>query len=131
MKKILAVAAAGAAFCASAAGGGTLAEGFDAPPRNCYPETWYHFINGNVTKEGIAADLDALKAAGVSGVQFFHGGGIGTEPWPGVPEPLDCLSAKWDDCVRFIADECHARGLTFKMQNCPGWSMSGGPWIKP
>ncbi len=130
MKKKLFALVAGMAVGAWAADAGKLAAGFDAPPHDCFPETWYHFINGNVTKEGIAADLDALKQAGVSGVQFFHGGGIGTEPWPGVPEPLNCLSAKWDDCVRYIADECHTRGLTFKMQNCPGWSMSGGPWIK-
>ena len=45
--------------------------------------------------------------------------------------PIPCLSGKWVDLVKFVSDECHKRGLTFKMQNCPGWSMSGGPWITP
>ncbi len=94
------------------------------------PETWFHIIGGNASKEGIVADLDAIKAAGISGIQFFHGQGDGSL-WPGVTNPIPCLSEQWVDLVRFISDECHKRHLTFKMQNCPGWSMSGGPWITP
>ena len=94
------------------------------------PETWFHIIGGNASKEGIVADLDAIKAAGISGIQFFHGQGDGSL-WPGVTNPIPCLSGKWVDLVKFVSDECHKRGLTFKMQNCPGWSMSGGPWITP
>ena len=97
---------------------------------DCAPETWFHVIGGNASKEGVAADLDAIAAAGISGIQFFHGkdyGGL----WPGVTKPIPCLSAEWEDLVRFTSEECRRRGLTFKMQNCPGWSMSGGPWVTP
>ena len=94
------------------------------------PETWFHVIGGNASKAGITADLDAIAAAGIGGIQFFHGHANGQD-WPGVVRPIPCLSADWEDLVRFTADECHKRGLTFKMQNCPGWSMSGGPWITP
>ena len=97
---------------------------------DCAPETWFHVIGGNASKEGIVADLDAIRAAGISGIQFFHGQGDGSL-WPGVTNPIPCLSEQWIDLVRFISDECHKRHLTFKMQNCPGWSMSGGPWITP
>ena len=91
------------------------------------PETWFHLIGGNVSKEGITADLEAIKAAGIGGIQFFHGQFGG--PWPGVEEQIPCLSPKWDDLVRHIGLECARLGLTLKLQNCPGWSMSGGPWI--
>ena len=37
------------------------------------PETWFHLIGGNVSKAGITADLEAIKAAGFGGIQFFHG----------------------------------------------------------
>ena len=97
---------------------------------DCAPETWFHVIGGNASKAGIVADLDAIRAAGISGIQFFHGQGDGSL-WPGVTNPIPCLSEQWIDLVRFISDECHKRHLTFKMQNCPGWSMSGGPWITP
>ena len=51
------------------------------------PETWFHVIGGNASKEGIVADLDALHAAGVGGIQFFHGHADG-ELWPGVTNPF-------------------------------------------
>ncbi len=93
------------------------------------PETWFHVIGGNVTQEGLSADLEAISEAGYGGIQFFHGAARDGKLWPGVKEPVECLSPKWDELVGFIAEECEKRGLTFKMQNCPGWSMSGGPWI--
>ena len=95
------------------------------------PETWFHIIGGNASKAGLTADLEALKEAGFGGIQFFHGQYGKAEAWEGVAEQIPCLSAKWDDLVRYAADECERLGLTFKMQNCPGWSMSGGPWIAP
>ena len=95
------------------------------------PETWFHVIGGNASKEGLLADIAALADAGVSGIQFFHGGWAKDEPWPGVTDMIPCLSGKWLDLVKTAEEECHRRGLSFKMQNCPGWSMSGGPWITP
>jgi len=98
--------------------------------RDCAPETWFHIIGGNASKEGMAADIAAIKAAGIGGIQLFHGHADGSL-WPGVTNPIPCLSAQWADLVRFAEAECHRHGLTFKMQNCPGWSMSGGPWVTP
>ena len=119
---ILAVCIGGAACAVDMAA-------FRAPAREHRPETWFHLIGGNVAKAGLAADLDAVASAGISGIQLFHGQFGG--PWPGVSPQIPCLSADWDDLIRFAADGCAARGLSFKMQNCPGWSMSGGPWIAP
>ena len=104
-------------------------EAFRQPPRAAYPETWFHLIGGNVAKAGMAADIEAIAEAGISGIQLFHGQFGG--PWPGVERQIPCLSADWEDLIRFAAEACAARGLSFKMQNCPGWSMSGGPWIAP
>ena len=107
-----------------------LATTFAAPPKTARPETWFHLINGNVSKEGITADLEAISAAGISGIQLFHGNIGGRGLWPGVTNPVYCLSAKWEDNILHAATECRRLGLTFRMQNCPGWSMSGGPWIR-
>ena len=95
------------------------------------PEIWFHIIGGNASKVGLTADMESLKDAGFGGIQFFHGQFGAPEEWDGVPEQIPCLSAKWDDLVAHAASECDRLGLTFKMQNCPGWSMSGGPWIAP
>ncbi|MGN0853580.1 MAG: glycosyl hydrolase [Kiritimatiellia bacterium] len=102
---------------------------FQSPAAGRHPETWFHLIGGNVAKAGLDADLDAIKAAGISGIQLFHGQFGG--PWPGVSPQIPCLSADWDDLIKYAAEGCAKRGLVFKMQNCPGWSMSGGPWITP
>ncbi|MDR1517832.1 MAG: hypothetical protein LBS52_07055 [Dysgonamonadaceae bacterium] len=101
---------------------------FKSPEPVFYPETWFHFIGGNVSKAGITADLEAIAAARISGIQLFHGQFGGA--WIGVNEQITCLSPQWDELVRFVAEECRRLGLRFTMQNCPGWAMSGGPWIK-
>lgn len=102
---------------------------FLAPPKVYHPETWFHFIGGNVSKEGITRDLEAIAKAGFSGIQFFHGQFGG--PWPGVDPQITSLSANWDDAVKHAAIECRRLGLNFSMNNCPGWATSGGPWIEP
>ena len=102
---------------------------FKHPSKVYYPETWFHFIGGNVSLPGITADLEAISAAGISGVQLFHGQFGGA--WPGVDKQIPCLSPQWDNAVKHTAEECKRLGLRFTMQNCPGWAMSGGPWITP
>ncbi len=102
---------------------------FLKPGKVYYPETWFHFIGGNVAKKGITADLEAIAGAGISGITLFHGQFGG--PWPHVDTPITCLSPLWDDAVRYTALECRRLGLKFSMENCPGWAMAGGPWIKP
>lgn len=101
---------------------------FLSPAKIHYPETWFHYIGGNVSLEGITADLENIAAAGISGVQLFHGQFGG--PWPQVDTQIACLSPLWDNAVKHTAEECRRLGLRFTMQNCPGWAMSGGPWIE-
>jgi hypothetical protein len=102
---------------------------FKTPPKVYHPETWFHFIGGNVAEKGITADLEAIAGAGLSGIQFFHGQFGGA--WPGVEPQIICLSESWEKALRYTAEECRRLGLRFTMQNCPGWAMSGGPWIEP
>ena len=91
------------------------------------PEAWLEFMGGNVRMDGLRLDLQAIKDAGISGVQFFHINRGGA--WPECPEQIPCMSEKWEDVVRFLGDECARLGLVLTVQNCPGWSQSGGPWI--
>lgn len=102
---------------------------FLKPPKLNRPETWFHYIGGNVSKEGITKDLEAIAIAGFSGIHLFHGQFGG--PWPGVQPQITSLSPKWDDAVHHTAQECKRLGLRFTMNNTPGWATSGGPWIEP
>ena len=94
------------------------------------PEAWLELMGGNVRKDGLRLDLEAIRDAGISGVQLFHIGDRGSGVWPGCENTqTPCLSAGWDDLVSFLGDECKRLGLALTVQNCPGWSQSGGPWV--
>ena len=102
-----------------------LSNEFKSPSNNYYPETWFHLNGNNISKEGLTLDLEAIKEAGLQGIHLFNKSG---RPFPNV-KPIKILSPEWEDMIRHAADECKRLGLKFTMQNCPGWSMTGGPWV--
>ena len=112
-----------AAFAACAGDG--LYESFLNPPRSAAPHVWWHWMNGNVTKEGITADLEAMKDVGLAGAQSFDCGcGI---PFGGVK----FASGEWFDMVLHAHNEAKRLGLELCLANCSGYSSSGGPWVTP
>src|SRR5262245_32636536 len=98
-----------------------LARGFDDPPAQARPHTWWHWMNGNVTREGITADLEAMHAIGLGGAQIFNV----SESIP--PGPIDYMSPQWRELVKHAVQEADRLGLELCMHNCAGWSSSGGP----
>jgi len=107
-----------------------LEAGFRQPPPTALPHTWWHWMNGNVTRDGIAADLGSMKQAGLGGAMIFFLAG----PHHQCDTPLgpvDYLSPAWLDMMKHAATECDRLGLEFGMHNCAGWATTGGPWITP
>lgn len=104
-------------------------QNFAAPPKDFWPETWFHFIGDNVSREGIDADLEAIAGAKIGGIQWFHGAFGGR--WPGVDTPVVPLSKDWDDMVAYLGQKARDLQLRLTIQTCPGWAMAGGPWIQP
>lgn len=103
----------------------SLADSFRNPPDSARPQTWWHWMNGNVTREGITLDLEAMRNIGLGGVQNFDAG-------TGIPKgPVQYLSPEWLALKEHTIREAERLGLEFTMHNCPGWSSSGGPWITP
>ena len=114
MKKLLALClAAGAAVTASAE---SLEAGFRTPPHAAKPHTWYHLMNGNVTKAGITRDFEALAEAGFGGVQMFDAGCAIP------PGGVDFNSPAWYDLFAHAAAEARRLGLEICIPNCSGWS---------
>jgi hypothetical protein len=102
-----------------------LAAGFLSPPDSARPFTWWHWMNGNVSKEGITLDLEAMKRVGIGGFHLFQVGA-------NIPQgPVKFGSSENVELLRFALQEANRLGLEFAMHNCPGWSSSGGPWITP
>ncbi len=102
---------------------GELESRFKSPPADARPWVYWYWMNGNVTREGIRADLQAMKDAGIGGAMLFD---IGIHP----AGPVKIRSREWFDLVRFAVEEAAAREIKISF-HCPGWSASGGPWITP
>ncbi|NND15249.1 MAG: hypothetical protein HKN89_02855, partial [Eudoraea sp.] len=85
----------------------------------CY---WY-WIGDDISKEGITKDLEAMKEAGI-GATFI--GNINPEEKDG---KVPMLSEDWWDHMVHAVNEGERIGVDIGSFNCPGWSMSGGPWI--
>lgn len=102
-----------------------LAEKFANPPANAGPQTWWHWMNGNITKEGITADLESMKRVGIHGAEIFN-------VYEGIPAgPAPFMSPQWLDLFKHAAAEADRLGMELCFHNCAGWSSSGGPWITP
>src|SRR5437588_124107 len=48
-----------------------LKQGFENPPNGARPRVWWHWMNGNITKEGIKLDLEWMHRVGLGGFQNF------------------------------------------------------------
>jgi hypothetical protein len=105
-----------------------LVSGFRNPPDSAKPRTWWHWTMSNVTKEGITKDLEWMKRSGIGGfmiadVSFGYGQNVDHKIPYGTPE--------WYDAVRYAALEAKRLGLEMSIFSSPGWSETGGPWVKP
>lgn len=106
----------------------SLDVGFVSPPNDSRPRTWWHWVNENVTEDGITKDLEAMKRIGLKGAQI-------TNIYQGGPPEAQgedvILSPAWMKAVSHAAKECERLGLTLGASSAAGCSGSGGPWITP
>lgn len=102
-----------------------LENAFRVPPPAARPWVYWFWVNGNVTREGITADLEAMQRAGIGGVLIM-------EVTQGEPVgPVGFNSPQWHELVKHVCVEAGRLGLEVNMNNGPGWEGSGGPWITP
>jgi len=128
MMRHVAVAALLLASTTSSFAADALREGFANPPQSARPRVWWHWLGGNITKDGIAEDLDWMKRVGIGGVQNFDAD-LGTPQV--VARRLAYMTPEWKDAFRFAATRAEANGLELAIAASPGWSETGGPWVTP
>lgn len=101
----------------------TLKNEFMTPPDAARPWVYWFWVNGNLTRQGITADLEAMKRVGIGGVTIM-------EVDKGEPKGAYAFgSPEWRDMFAFMLDEANRLGLKVNMNNDGGWTGSGGPWI--
>lgn len=103
----------------------TLAAAFANPPLETRPGCYWYWIGGQMSKEGITKDLEAMSKVGIGRAYIgFIYGGFGPGYQPALTEP-------WWDHVRHAIREGGRVGVEIGFFNAPGWVQSGGPWVKP
>ena len=104
-----------------------LSAPFARPPASARPWVYWFWNNGNVTKAGITADLEAMQRAGIGGVIIMDV----VERFAPPPGSADFMNAEWQELFHFAVAEAHRLGIEINMTNGPGWCGSSGPWITP
>ncbi len=102
-----------------------LEERFVRPPESAKPWVYWFWLNSNITRAGITADLEAMKRVGIGGVLIMEvdqGAPVGDAPFAG---------DRWRELFKFVCSEADRLGLKVNMNNDAGWCGSGGPWITP
>ena len=106
----------------------TLTEGWHNPPQAARTRVWWHWMNGNVTREGLQKDLEWMKRVGLGGVHQFD---AAMNVAPVVEQRLVYLSEGWEDAFAHSVRVADSLGLEFTVASAPGWSSTGGPWVEP
>lgn len=110
-------------ICAAARGG--VREQFANPPDDCRLQAWYHWTTTGITDECLAADMKAMGELGVGTAHVFM------PSQQGVPPNTQPLSPEWWKRWETFLREAKKNNVKVGFHNCPGWSSSGGVWIKP
>jgi hypothetical protein len=108
--------------------GDALELNFIDPPNSARPRVWWHWMNGNVTEEGIKLDLEWMHRVGVGGFTMFEGS-IDTPQV--VQNRLAYMTPEWKRAVRYATETAEKLGLEMSLASSPGWSATGGPWVPP
>ncbi len=106
----------------------TMEESFLHPPASAMPRTWWHWTQSNISREGITKDLEWMKRAGIAGMQLADvnaGGG----------QDMDnkTLFGSRNGCSPYNMRLQKQKRLNLEMTmfTSAGWSLTGGPWVKP
>ena len=103
----------------------TLESGFVSPPDSIQTSVYWYWISNNISKEGVIKDLYAMKKAGINRAFI---GNIGLDEIP--YGKVKMLSEEWWDILHVALKTATLLNIEIGIFNSPGWSQSGGPWVK-
>ncbi|MGA7339873.1 MAG: glycosyl hydrolase [Terracidiphilus sp.] len=106
--------------------GDQLMRAFLDPPNGARPRVWWHWMNGNISAEGIKLDLEWMRRVGLGGVTIFEGA-IKTPQV--VPQRLIYMTPEWRQAFKYAVTTARRMGMEVAIASSPGWSETGGPWV--
>lgn len=105
-----------------------LLAGWQNPPQSARTRVWWHWMNGNITKDGIRKDLEWMHRIGLGG---FHNFDAAMSTPDIVAKRLIYMDEGWQDAFAYATRLADSLGLEMTVASSPGWSTTGGPWVKP
>jgi hypothetical protein len=100
-----------------------LDKSFAQPEMAARPWVYWMISDGNLSREGITADLQAMHDAGIGGVIIM-------EVDVGIPRgPVAFMSLQWCELFRHAVEEAERLEMQITLNAGPGWTGSGGPWV--
>lgn len=103
-----------------------LERGFKVTPDTIQTSTYWYWMSDNVSKEGVVKDLEAMKRVGINRA-FIGNIGYGSTAYGNVK----MFSDEWWEILHTALKTAGELDIEIGIFNSPGWSQSGGPWIKP
>jgi len=103
---------------------GALEQAFLSPPDDSKAWVYWWWLDGAASAAGITADLETMKAQGVSGVLLFDAGLGGAD----APQGPLFMSEEWRVNFRHAVREAARLGMEMSVNLCSGWN-AGGPWV--
>ena len=103
-----------------------LYEGFLHPEREYRPRVWWHWMNGNITPDGIRKDLEWMDRAGIVG---FHNFDANMSTPLVVDHRLVYMTPEWKEAFNGMLDIADSLDMEVSIASSPGWSITGGPWV--
>jgi hypothetical protein len=100
--------------------------GFISVPDSIQTSVYWYWLSGNVSKEGVIKDLEAMKKVGINRA-FIGDIGLNDVPYGKVK----FLSDEWWDILHVALKTATRLNIQIGLFNGPGWSQAGGPWVKP
>ena len=106
----------------------SLRAGFEQPPASALPRVWWHWMNGNISEEGIKLDLEWMHRSHIAGFQNFDAA-LFTPQY--VQKRLAYMTPEWKNAFRYATTLADQLGMEEAIAGSPGWSETGGPWVPP
>ncbi|ASU34724.1 glycosyl hydrolase [Mucilaginibacter xinganensis] len=103
-----------------------LEKDFISIPNAVQTSIYWYWISGNISKQGVIRDLESMKKVGINRAFI---GNIGLTEVPNGKVKL--FSNEWWDIMHTALKTATKLGIEIGIFNSPGWSQSGGPWVKP
>lgn len=125
MRRLLLIIAV--VFVSLSANAESIKQAFESPEDSHKPWVFWYWINGNITEEGIKADLESMADAGLGGVVLMHINEHHVIP----AGPVEFLSEEYQSLLAYTFEKASELGLKVNLYNSEGWSVAGGPWISP